>query len=132
MVDKQIQSYRISFELTKPNQSGFVGNMMLIICFLCQPRLDPEFVERVHMNVWHQRRTANHEPWLKVKRLKNMINLNAFTVKKVLVHERGQIKEIGERLKHERSHVAIFKALSIDSTAYLYYIWSVYINIHLK
>ncbi len=31
---------------------------------------------------------------LKVRRLKNMMNLNAFTMKKVLVHERGQIKEI--------------------------------------
>ncbi len=31
---------------------------------------------------------------LKVKRFNNMINLNAFTMKKVLVHERGQIKEI--------------------------------------
>ncbi len=40
-------------------------------------------------------RTANHEHWLKVllkvKRLKIMMNLNAFTMKKVLVHERGQI-----------------------------------------
>ncbi len=34
--------------------------MMLIINFLCQLRLDPELMERVHMNVWHQRRTANH------------------------------------------------------------------------
>ncbi len=35
---------------------------------------------------------ANHEPWLKVKILKNMINVNAFTMKKVLDHERGQIQ----------------------------------------
>ncbi len=28
--------------------------------------------------------------------------------------------------------VAILKVLFIDSTTYLYYIWSVYINIHLK
>ncbi len=62
MVDEQIQSYRISFELTKtkPLQSGFVGTMKLIINFLYQLRLDPELMERVHMNVWHQRRTANH------------------------------------------------------------------------
>ncbi len=65
MVDEQIQSYRIRFELTKPNQtkplqSGFVGTMKLIINFLCRLRLDPELMERVHMIVWHQRLTANH------------------------------------------------------------------------
>ncbi len=27
MVDEQIQSYRIRFELTKPLQSGFVGTI---------------------------------------------------------------------------------------------------------
>ncbi len=60
MID-EIQSYRIHFELTRPVQSGFVGTMKLIINFLCQLRLDPELMERVHvMNVWHQRRTANH------------------------------------------------------------------------
>ncbi len=61
IVDEQIQSYRISFwvDKTKPPQSGFVGTMKLIINFLCQLRLDPELM-RVHVNVWHQRRTANH------------------------------------------------------------------------
>ncbi len=52
---------------TKPLQSGFVGTMKLIINFLCQLRLYSEFVEREHMNVWHQRRTANHsteQVWL--------------------------------------------------------------------
>ncbi len=34
--------------------------MKLIINFLYQVMLDPEFVERVHMNVWHQQWTANH------------------------------------------------------------------------
>ncbi len=53
MVDEQIQSYRISFELTKPNHSNLAlfGTMKLIINFLCQLRLDPELLERVHMNV---------------------------------------------------------------------------------
>ncbi len=52
MIDEQIQSYRIRFELTKLVQSGFVGTMKLIINFLCQLRLDPELMERVHvMNV---------------------------------------------------------------------------------
>ncbi len=99
MVDEQIQSYRISFELTKPNHS----NPALLVpwcwssTFFVNSGFDPEFVEHLHMNVWHHWQTANHEPWLKVKgflkvkRLKNM-NLNAFTMKKVLVHERGQIK----------------------------------------
>ncbi len=93
-------SYRISFDLTKPNHS----NPALLVpwcwsspCFV-NSGFDLEFVEHVHMNVWHHWRTANHEPWLKVllkvKRLKNMVNLNAFTMKKVLVHERGQIKEM--------------------------------------
>ncbi len=51
MID-EIQSYRIHFELTRPVQSGFVGTMKLIINFLCQLRLDPELMERVHvMNV---------------------------------------------------------------------------------
>ncbi len=62
MVDEQIQSYRISFELTKPDHS----NLALLVpwswssIFSCQLRLDPELMERVHMNVWHQRQTANH------------------------------------------------------------------------
>ncbi len=61
IVDEQIQNYRISFELTtKPLQSVFVDTMKLIIKFLCQLRLDPELMERVHMNVWHQRQTDNH------------------------------------------------------------------------
>ncbi len=70
IVDEQIQSYRISFELTKPLQSGFVGTMKLIVNFLCQLRLDPELMECVHMNVWHQRRTANHnteQVWLIIR-----------------------------------------------------------------
>ncbi len=57
MLDEHIQSYRISFELTKPLQSG---TMKRIISFLCALRLDPELMQRVHMNVWHHRRTANH------------------------------------------------------------------------
>ncbi len=61
----QIQIYRISFELTKPNHS------MVPWCwssaFFVNSGFDPEFVEHVHMNVWHHWRTANHEPWLKVK-----------------------------------------------------------------
>ncbi len=78
--------------------------MKLIINFLCQLRLDPELMERVHMNVWHQRWTANHnaeQVWftsrdraseiqtllLKVKRLKNMMNLNAFPLKYLSMKE---------------------------------------------
>ncbi len=58
IVDEQIQSYRISFELTKPNHS----NLALLVpwSFLWQLRLWSELMERVHMNVWHQRWTANH------------------------------------------------------------------------
>ncbi len=51
MVDEQIQSYRIKVDKTKPLQSGFIGTMKLIINFLCQLRLDPELMERVHMDV---------------------------------------------------------------------------------
>ncbi len=51
MLDEHIQSYRISFELTKSLQSDFVGTMKRIINFLCALRLDPELMERVHMNV---------------------------------------------------------------------------------
>ncbi len=47
-------------EKNNPLQSCFVGTMKLIINFLCQLRLDPEFMEHVHMNVWPQRWTANH------------------------------------------------------------------------
>ncbi len=64
MVDEQIQSYRISFELTKPNHSNLA---LLASTFFVNSGFDPEFVERVHMNVRHHCRTANHEPWLKVK-----------------------------------------------------------------
>ncbi len=34
MLAEQTQGYRISFELTKPVQSGFVGTMKLIINFV--------------------------------------------------------------------------------------------------
>ncbi len=47
IVDEQIQSYRISLELTKPLQSGFVGTMKLIIKFFVNSGFDPEFVEQV-------------------------------------------------------------------------------------
>ncbi len=69
MVDEQTQCYRISFKLTKPNHS----NPALLVpwcwswTFFVNSGFDPEFVEHVHMNVWHHWRTANHEPWLKVK-----------------------------------------------------------------
>ncbi len=48
MVDEQIQSYRISFELTKPNHS----NPALLVpwrwssTFLVNSGFDPEFVEQ--------------------------------------------------------------------------------------
>ncbi len=35
--------------------------------FDSKSNIDPELMERMHMNVWHQRRTANHNPeqvWL--------------------------------------------------------------------
>ncbi len=55
MVAEQTQGYRISFELTKPNQfNQFVGTMKLVINILCQLRLDPELMVQVHMKVWHQ------------------------------------------------------------------------------
>ncbi len=61
MVEEQILSYRINWvDTTQPLQSGFVGTMKLIINVLCQLRLYPELMERVHIKVWHQRRTANH------------------------------------------------------------------------
>ncbi len=44
--------------------------------FLSQPRLDPELMERVHMNVWHHRRTANHnteQVWLTSARFKTRL-----------------------------------------------------------
>ncbi len=78
--------------------------MKLIINFLCQldPRLNSELMERVHMNVLHQRRTANHNTkqvkasvtsarfktlLLKVKRLKNMRNLNTVPQKYLFMKE---------------------------------------------
>ncbi len=51
MVDEQIQSYKISFELTKPNHS----NPALLVpwcwssTFFVNSGFDPEFVEHVHM-----------------------------------------------------------------------------------
>ncbi len=50
IVDEQIQSYMICFDLTtKPLQSSFVGTMKLIINFLCQLRLEPELMDaRAH------------------------------------------------------------------------------------
>ncbi len=59
MIDEQIQSYRISFELTKPDHS----NLALLVpwswssAFFVNSGFDPEFVEHVHMNVTS---TANH------------------------------------------------------------------------
>ncbi len=44
MLAEQTQGYRISLELTKPNQSSFTAT---IINFLCQLRLDPELMERL-------------------------------------------------------------------------------------
>ncbi len=94
MVDEQIQSYRISFEFTKPNHS----NPALLVpwcwssTFFVNSGFNPEFVEHVHMNVWHHWQTANHEPRLKVllkdKRLKNMMNLNAFTIEKSMKEDK--------------------------------------------
>ncbi len=87
MVDEQIQSYRIRFELTKPKHSNpaFVGWSS---AFSVNSGFDPEFVEHDHIYVWHHWGTANHEPWLKVmlnvKILKNMMNLTVFTMKKYL------------------------------------------------
>ncbi len=57
IVDEQIQSYMLSFELTKQNHSnlGFVGNvtMKLIINILCQLRLDPwSGVKFFFINAW--------------------------------------------------------------------------------
>ncbi len=84
--------------------------MKLIINFLCQLRLDPELMERVHMNVWHQWQTANHnteQVWFTSRERASEIQ-NSFVKgweiieyeefkrisTEVLVHERGQIKEI--------------------------------------
>ncbi len=59
MIDEQILSYRISFELTKPDHS----NLALLVpwcwssAFFVNSGFDPEFVEHVHMNVTS---TANH------------------------------------------------------------------------
>ncbi len=56
MVAEQTKGYRISFELTKPNQS----NLALLVpwswssTFFVNSGFDPEVTERVHMNVWHQ------------------------------------------------------------------------------
>ncbi len=78
--------------------------MKLIINFLCQLRLDPELMERMHMNVRHQREQPittqskcdsllAREParfktlLLKVERLKNMRNLNAFPLKYLSMKE---------------------------------------------
>ncbi len=99
MVDEQIQSYRISWvDKTKPLQSGFVGTMKLSL----STQFRSELIVRVHMNVWHQRRTANHntdQVWLTsperaseiqnlfVKRLKNMRNLNTFPLKYLSMQE---------------------------------------------
>ncbi len=83
MLAKQIQGYRISFELTKtkPLQSGFVGTMKLIINFLCQLRLDTELMEHVHMKVWLSNEqpitrleTVIHFLWESLQRLNNMKN----------------------------------------------------------
>ncbi len=82
------------------NQSGFVGTMKLIINFLCQLRLDPELMERVHISGEQPITTQSkcdsllaREParfktlLLKVKRLKNMRNLNAFPLKYLSMKE---------------------------------------------
>ncbi len=96
MVVEQIQSYRISLELTKPNQSGFIATMKLIISFLCQLRLwswvcgacAHECVTSAANSQSHasQHRASvihfSREParsktlLLKVKRLKNVRNLH--------------------------------------------------------
>ncbi len=48
--------------------------MKLIINFLSQLKLDPELMKHVHMNVWHHRRTANHnteQVWLTSREIQN-------------------------------------------------------------
>ncbi len=62
IVDEQIQSYRISFEWTNPNHSnlGLLVPWSWSSTFFVNSGFDPELMERVHMNVWHQRQTANH------------------------------------------------------------------------
>ncbi len=84
--------------------------MKLIINFLCQLRLDPELMERTHINVWHLLRTANHnteQVWFPTRERPSEIQnyfvkgwlINEYEEFKristeVLAHERGQIKEI--------------------------------------
>ncbi len=79
--------------------------MKLVIYFLHQLRLDPELMKRVHVNVWHQRRTVNHnteQVWITSHERASEIQ-NSFVKEydyfkrisiEVLVHERGQIKEM--------------------------------------
>ncbi len=134
--------------------------MMLIINFLCQLRLDPELMKRVHMNVWHQRRTANHNTeqareraarfktrLLKVKRSKNMKNFYWSTCpwtrtnkgNDLALFVQSQVKlvylvNISDNIQRKRlKHVrSHVYILSIDSTTYLYYIWFVYIILFLN
>ncbi len=92
IVDEQIQSYDTFWvDKTKPLQSGFVNSGLILI--------DPELMERVHMN--EQPITTQStcdsllsgEParfktrLLKVKRLKNTMNLNAFPLKYLSMKE---------------------------------------------
>ncbi len=88
-IDEQIQSYRISFVLTKPNQTTPIWlcwYMKLIINFLCRLRLDPELMERVHMIVWHHRLTANHnteQVWLTSRERNSEIQNSFLKVKRI-------------------------------------------------
>ncbi len=62
IVDEQIQSYRDQF-LSWQNQTTPIwlccGNHEADHQLSLSTQLDPELM-RVHVNVWHQRRTANH------------------------------------------------------------------------
>ncbi len=91
-VDEQIQSYRISLEVIKPNlyNLSLLGTMKMIINFLCQLRLDPELTEHVHMNMGHHRRTANHNTERAREIQKSLLKVQRFQhiSTEVLSHER--------------------------------------------
>ncbi len=97
IVDEQIQSYDTFWvDKTKPLQSGFVGTISVNSGLIL---IDPELMERVHVN--EQPITTQStcdsllsgEParfktcLLKVKRLKNTMNLNAFPLKYLSMKE---------------------------------------------
>ncbi len=89
MLDEHIQSHGISLQLTKPNHSNLA--LLAPWCWT--------FSGTCVTSLANSQSQVLVKGWYELKKRYDMINLNAFTVKKVLVRERGRML-----LLYQRSH----------------------------